>query len=87
MGSQADSLLRDLSTRQHLQPHVPLGDVLGAVTDDTGLCPQAAERAVGWLGLDPERAIGRLRRSELSQLAQSIDRFWREGVEAVERGH
>ena len=87
MGSQADSILRDLSTRQHLQPHAPLGDVLEAVTDDTGVCPQATERAVGWLGLDPERAIGRLRRTELSQLAQSIDRFWREGATTFERGH
>jgi hypothetical protein len=30
-----------------------------------------------WLHIDPNQQIGRLRRSELMQLARSTQRFWR----------
>lgn len=76
--ADADRILAALSTRQHLQPHRSLGEVLSAVQRDLGFCPKAAQTAVRWLRLDGGRAVGRLRRSELIQLSRSIHRFWRQ---------
>ena len=75
-GSDANTILGSLSTRQHIDPHRPLKDSLAHAQAQTGFCPDAAERAMQWLQLDPEAPIGRLRRSELMQLARSIHRYW-----------
>ncbi len=69
----ADALLAALTTLQHTYPH----KALRAVISDTRACPVAAERAIEWLGLDGDVAIGRLKRAELIQLARSLHRFWR----------
>ena len=74
----ADDILHDLTTRQHLLPHRPVGEVLAASAVEIGFCTDAAARAVEWLKLDRSSAIGRLRRSELAQLSLSIYRFWRQ---------
>ena len=65
------------TARQYLRPHQSLAAMLPEVTRDTGCCPNAIAQAMAWLNLDPSTAIGRLRRSELIQLARSIQRFWR----------
>lgn len=72
-----EELLEMLTARQHLRPHRGTRDVLGDVTRATGACPMAMERAMQWLELSPDAPIGRLRRTELTQLARSIHRFWR----------
>src|SRR5829696_5749347 len=72
-----DSLVQLLTHRQHLRPHLSVGEVLEQSTTELGCCPIAIARAVQWLNLDASRAIGRLRRSELLQLARSVHRFWR----------
>lgn len=76
---QADleKLLEALATRQYLAPHEPLDRALARTVETLGVCPQAAARAVEWLGLNGTTAIGRLRRTELMQLARSLHRFWR----------
>jgi hypothetical protein len=71
-------MLDAFSTYQHLHPHEPLADALAQVRDEQGICPNAIEAAIQWLELDPTKAIGRLRRTELMQLARSIHRFWRQ---------
>lgn len=76
----ADGILDELSTRQFLSPHRSLGDVLDEVQQSLGFCPKAAATALDWLKLNPAGAIGRLRRSELIQLARSIHRFWRQAL-------
>jgi hypothetical protein len=81
-GIDAEAILRELTSRQHLEPHRPLRDVVSDLTDCTGVCPVAAERALTWLGLDGGRAVGRLRRGELSQLARSVHRFWGQALAA-----
>jgi hypothetical protein len=48
-----------------------------------GVCPNAAEHALRWLGVKPGTKIGRLRRTELMQLARSIHRFWRQAAETA----
>jgi hypothetical protein len=84
----ADGILQELTTRQHLGPHRPLAQVVSDMTDHTGVCPVAAERALEWLGLDASRPVGRLRRGELSQLARAVHRFWTRATAAEERaGH
>ena len=45
-----------------------------------GICPGAVARAIEWLNVDPDASIGRLRRTELTQLARSIERFWRDSI-------
>ena len=73
-----ENLLDALTTRQHLNPHEPLADALARTVECVGVCPQAIDEAVRWLALDPSTSIGRLRRTELTQLARSIHRFWRQ---------
>ncbi|HVT88893.1 MAG TPA: hypothetical protein VHD56_08585 [Tepidisphaeraceae bacterium] len=78
-----DTILGYLTARQHLRPHAPLGQALQETTEAFGCCPQAIERALQWLGVDSSRAIGRLRRSELTQLARAVHRFWQQAIAAA----
>ena len=79
-----DRLFGLLSTRQHLHPHEAIADALSRTIDTLGVCPIAVEQAVGWLGIDASTSIGRLRRTELTQLARSIHRFWRQATPATQ---
>jgi hypothetical protein len=78
LNADLKNLLEALSTRQHLNPHEPLADALAHTVDSLGVCPNAIEQSLRWLSLDPATSIGRLRRTELTQLARSIHRFWRQ---------
>ena len=79
----SDEILSDLTTRQHLNPRNPLAEVLADAARLVGFCPDAATRALEWLELDPAVAVGRLRRTELTQLARCIYRFWRQSQPAA----
>jgi hypothetical protein len=72
----ADAVLNILTQRQHLHPHQPLREALEATIDELHCCPAAVERAMQWLQLDWNQPVGRLRRTELVQLARVIHRFW-----------
>jgi hypothetical protein len=76
LGVDAETVLEVLTRRQHLRPHLPLADVLRATVEELGCCPDAVRRAVERLGLDRQKPVGRLRRTELTQLARSIYRIW-----------
>ena len=80
------TLLDVLSIRQYLTPHEPTGRSLKIVIDELGVCPRAVGQAIDWLHLDPLRAIGRLRRTELMQLARALHRFWLEQSPAPAAG-
>lgn len=75
-GVDADGILRELTVRQHLTPHRPLGDVMAELVGRVGACPVAAERAMDRLDLQRSRSIGRLKRGELIQLARGMYRLW-----------
>ena len=77
-GSEFDDLLGVLTTAQYLNPHEPLAQSLARTADALGVCPQAVSHALAWLQVDPATPVGRLRRTELMQLARSIHRFWRQ---------
>lgn len=79
-GVSDDRILAELSTRQYLTPHRSLGEVLAGAQRALGFCPNAAATGLKWLKLDPSLPVGRLRRSELIQLARSIHRFWRQAL-------
>ena len=81
-GTDADGILRELTVRQHLTPHRPLGDAVGDIIERVGACPEAAARAMGRLDLDPSRSIGRLKRGELIQLARGMYRLWSRSLAA-----
>ena len=83
VGSEA--ILESLSTQQYLRPHQSIGEALGLASESVGFCPGAAEQAMKWLGVDGSQAIGRLRRTELTQLARSIERYWRRARQEVSR--
>jgi hypothetical protein len=74
--ADSDAILNILTTRQHLSPHEPLEEALRSVIDGLGCCPAAVQNATQWLKVDPAQAIGRLRRTELMQLAKAVHRFW-----------
>jgi hypothetical protein len=76
--SEVDDLLEALTNAQYLSPHEPLAKALNHTVDALGVCPEAVNHAVAWLQVDPATPIGRLRRTELMQLARSIQRFWRQ---------
>jgi len=78
MLSDGDRLLQLLTTRQHLCPLGRLDDVLRKLSDELGICPTVVIRAMEWLDTDGNTAIGRLRRTELTQLARALHRFWRQ---------
>ena len=80
--TDADGLLRELTVRQHLTPHRPLGQVVAEIVERVGACPVAADGAMTWLDLQPDRSIGRLKRGELSQLARSMHRLWSQALAA-----
>jgi hypothetical protein len=77
-----EDLLENLATRQHLHPHEAVSQTLAAAVEKLGVCPQAVEQAVAWLHMDPATPVGRLRRTELMQLARSLHRFWQESAAA-----
>lgn len=78
--SDFERLLDVLTTRQHLRPHEPVSAALSQTVNDLGVCPNAVEHALKWLGLDSSTVIGRLRRTELMQLARTVHRFWRQSA-------
>ena len=77
MNVDADHILTDLTTRQFVNPHLTVRHTLAASAQQVGFCPRAAAHAVKWLEVESNQSIGRLRRTELVQLARSIHRFWR----------
>jgi hypothetical protein len=78
VGVDADVVVQALTQRQFVRPHQPLRQALAEVIDELRCCPVAVERAVQWLQLQWDEPIGRLRRTELIQLARVIHRFWNE---------
>ena len=75
---EAGHLLEQLSQRQFVAPHRRVGDVLAEVQKTLHIDPEAATGAVQKLQLDPNRSIGRLGRTELTQLARSLYRHWQQ---------
>ena len=69
-----------LQKQQFVRPHQTVLQALLGVGQEVRLCPTAVERAMNWLQIDAQKAIGRLRKSELLQLARSIQRFWRQNA-------
>jgi hypothetical protein len=80
----SDEILSALTDRQHVRPHDGIAVAVGETCDRLGVCPNAAGLALRWLGVDPNTPVGRLRRTELMQLARSIHRFWRQAAAAAE---
>jgi hypothetical protein len=80
LNEEFDRLLEVLTTRQHLNPHEPVEQSLTHTVESMNVCPNAIAHALRWLQIDPSTLIGRLRRTELTQLARSIHRFWRQGA-------
>lgn len=78
----AERIVEALSQRQHLRPHQPAGEAVTAVAEQLGVCPIAVGEAIASLHLNSTRAMGRLRRTELTQLARTIHRVWRQSVVA-----
>ena len=81
-GTDAEGILHELSTLQHLAPHRPLGEVVSEIVEKIGACPDAAAQAVAWLELDDSKSVGRLRRAELMQLARAMYRLWSHAIAA-----
>ena len=74
----AGAILQELTTRQFVRPHAPLSAAMAAAAGRLGFCDAAGERAILRLELDPAAAVGRLRRTELAQLAHAVCRFARQ---------
>ncbi len=73
---RAQDILSTLSEWQYLRPHRPLSDVIADAVAKLGICPLAAQRAVDRLEIDATQSVGRLRATELTQLARCMQRMW-----------
>src|SRR3954447_20664799 len=82
LAADDQQILEVLTRRQFTHPHAPLRLALEATVEEVGCCPNAIAAAMQWLQMDWDQSIGRLRRTELTQLARSIHRFWRQSVTA-----
>ena len=80
LDEEFDRLLAVLTTYQHLHPHEPLQRAFMKTIERMDVCPNAIDQAMRWLQMDASASIGRLRRTELTQLARSIHRFWRQAA-------
>jgi hypothetical protein len=78
--AEAESILDYLSQQQHVHPHSPVRTVLEHTVVRLGLCRRSAGRSIRWLGVDDSTSIGRLRRTELMQLARCVHRFCRQAA-------
>jgi hypothetical protein len=81
-GTDADGIMEELTTRQHLAPHRPVAEVVAELVERVGACPVAAEKAMARLELDGTRSIGRLKRGELIQFARGMYRMWAQALAA-----
>ena len=77
----AREILEKLTAQQFVRPHQ---SVRAAMTAAGAGCA-CGTRAMAWLGIDPEGVVGRLRRTELTQLARATARMLRV-AQATERG-
>jgi hypothetical protein len=68
-------LVELLTVRQYLAPHQPVRDVLRLASAQLACPAPAVDQVSKWLHLDLHQPIGRLRRSELIQLANAFSRF------------
>lgn len=80
MRIDADHLLDQLSQWQFVWPHRTIETVLWRAVHEMELCPQAVEATLGWLSEDASKAIGRLGRTELTQLARRLHRLCLQAV-------
>jgi hypothetical protein len=78
--AEAGWIVAALQRVQFTHPHAFIRSAVESAGRDVGFCPQAARHALAWLGLQADTSIGRLRRSEILQLARSIQRFWRQNA-------
>lgn len=76
----AERIIAQLQTAQHLWPHELVQQAVQRAGQETGFCPDAAQRAMRLLQLDSSRQIGRLKRCELVQLGRAIHRQWLQAV-------
>lgn len=79
----AREIAQRLFRQQYLHPHQKLSDALRLAGAEVGFCAGAAAQAVRWLRVDDQRSIGRFRSTELTQLANSINRYWQETLAAT----
>jgi hypothetical protein len=78
----AERIVNVLTDQQFLQPHRTVGDAVEAAGAKAGFCPGAGRQAIELLGVNAEKSVGRLQRSELVQLARAIYRLWRQNAAA-----
>jgi len=78
--TEARQIAVALEERQYLHPHQAVGEALEEVGKSAGFCSRAAEDALDWMRLRAQAKIGRLRHTEILQLARSIARFWRQNT-------
>lgn len=73
----AETLLDFFTERQYVKPRASVWELLLDAEQRFGVCPAVSRRALTWLELEESRSVGRLRRTELMQLARCLHRFLR----------
>jgi len=85
MPTDSQSLFTHLSTQQFLHPHRSLKRALDLAVRELHYCPAGSDRAMHWLDIEPHQLVGRIRRTELAQLARSTHRFSKQIKATVDR--
>jgi len=76
---RAETILETLTQQQFLHPHRAIGAVLRETLPQLGASVKDGATVMDRLGLDPEIAVGRLRRTEITQLSRALHRQARHG--------
>lgn len=73
---QTRRIIEQLQTEQFIRPHQAVAEAMERARQVIGFCPDAAAHALRWLEIDATVKVGRLRRTELLQLARCLERAW-----------
>jgi hypothetical protein len=78
--AEVQVIVQALQRQQFVRPHQAVPRALEIAGIEVGFCRTVAKQAMAWLQIDAQTCIGRLRRSELLQLARSLHRIWRQNA-------
>lgn len=80
VAANAERTLRSLTTNQHLNPHRNIAETLAQVCRELGLPQRLVDRAIQAVGLDEARAVGRLSRGQVCELARRLQLEWQKEI-------
>ena len=77
---EIDQIASEITQQQHLRPHQTIAEAIERAQVSSGHWLSDAGQAIQSLNIDAERQIGRLKRTEIVQLARDIYSYWQQAI-------